>query len=99
MEEINCFMRVDKKTTVAEMEEFGVSNLLFVFYDAARLLHFFIMDNNKAFTVRHSSLMSAGWSKGITNNLLFIFEKFKIKELEDCDRWAPIESRFEILDL
>lgn len=91
-------MEVGLTTSINDLKEFGVSDLKFVYVVFSLLNHFFIMDNQKVFVVKHSCLMSCH-SKYITGNLLSIFEEFKIRRLEDESSWVPILNRFEILDL
>ncbi len=90
---------VERATIIEEMERYGVSNLLFIFYLRPKMLYFFVMDNNKSFRVRQGELMAAGWSKNITKNLLSVFEKFKMEELRDRESWIPVKNRFEIMDI
>jgi len=91
-------LRIDRETFISEMEEYEPSNLLFIYYFRPKMNYFFVMDNNKAFRVQASSLKLAGKSMCITENLLSVFEKFKIEELKDRMSWVPIKSRFELLD-
>jgi hypothetical protein len=88
---------VDRETTIAEIEEYGVSNLSFIFHIRLKMLYFFIMDDGRAFRVKLGELRSRDGGN-ITLNLLFLFDKLKIKEIELLKKDDKPTSRFSLID-
>ena len=90
---------VEIGTSLSSMWDFGTDKLVFIFYLHNKMNFFFVMDNNQSFRVMYSSFGSSNCSPNLTDNLISIFEKYKIEELKDRESWIPIYSRLEILDL
>ncbi len=88
-----------RMTRIKDMENYKVSDLIMVILIRSHLRSYFIMKNKLIFSIRQAELGVSILSSATMEDVLLLFEKFKMKELRDRATWVPIINRFEILDL